>query len=93
MADADPKKAIVYAVNSGRDTDCRAHTAGSLSGALRGISAVPQNWIKTVDEAMAVNPYTVSKRSCKETAEGIYRAAMNNTAKMQGVIDLVNSMT
>ena len=41
MAEADPRTAIVYAVNSGRDTDCRAHTAGSLAGALSGIDAVP----------------------------------------------------
>lgn len=92
MSDADPRKAIVYGVNSGRDTDCRAHTAGSLAGALKGISAVPQEWIKQVDDAMAVNEYTVSRRSCKESAEGIYRAAMNNIRKMQGVVDTVSSM-
>lgn len=93
MADGDPKKAIVFAVNSGRDTDCRAHTAGALAGALKGISAVPQEWVKTVDDAMAVNPYTVSRRSCREAAEGIYKAAMNNIAKMQRIVNIVNSMT
>ena len=93
MADADPKKAIIFGVNSGRDTDCRAHTAGSLSGAMKGISAVPVEWIRTVDHAMKDNPYTVSRRSCLETADGIYKAAMNNISKMQGVIDIIRSIT
>lgn len=86
MANADPRKAIIYAVNSGRDTDCRAHTAGSLAGALSGIDAVPAEWVKTVDDAMKVNQHTTSNRTSLETAEGLYRAAMNNIDRMRKVI-------
>ena len=92
MADADPRKAIVYAVNSGRDTDCRAHIAGSLAGALKGIDVVPAEWVKMVDEAMKVNEYTTSNRTSLETAEGLYKALMNNLATMQKTLDDMNQI-
>lgn len=91
MADADPKNAIIYAVNSGRDTDCRAHTAGSLAGALKGIDAVPADWVKTMDDAMKANEHTTSNRTSLETAEGLYRAAMNNIQQMKKVVEDVES--
>lgn len=91
MCNADPKKAILYAVNSGRDTDCRAHTVGSLAGALSGIDQVPWEWVKTVDDAMSVNIHTTSNRTSLETTEGLYKAAMNNIARMRKVIEEVDS--
>ena len=91
MADADPKNAIIYAVNSGRDTDCRAHTAGSLAGALQGIDAVPSEWIETVDHAMKINEHTTSNRTSLETAEGLYKAAIQNIQKMKDVVSQVES--
>ena len=30
MADGQPPEAIIYAVNLGRDTDCKAYVAGGL---------------------------------------------------------------
>lgn len=89
MTDGNPKDAIIYGVNSGRDTDCRAHTAGSLSGALRGVDAVPGEWIAQVDAAMKVNRYTVSQRSIRESAEGLYRAALKNMEEMKKTIELM----
>ena len=86
MTKADPNLAIIYGVNSGRDTDCRAHTAGSLAGALKGIDAVRSDWVETVDNAMKTNEYTASNRTSFETAEGLYKAAMNNINKMRKVV-------
>lgn len=91
MTDADPRKAIIYAVNSGRDTDCRAHTAGSLAGALKGIDAVPAEWVETVDHAMKINEHTTSNRTSLETAEGLYKAAMNTIQRMKQAVTDVES--
>jgi ADP-ribosylglycohydrolase len=91
MADADPKTAIIMAVNSGRDTDCRAHTAGSLAGALKGIEAVPADWVKTMDDAMKTNEHTASNRTSLETAEGLYKAAINNINRMRQVVSDIDS--
>lgn len=93
MAKGNPKDAILLGVNSGRDTDCRAHTAGSISGALSGPDSIPSNWIELVDAAMTVNPYTVSNRSIRETAEGLFNAAMNNIEKMRRVVTIADFYT
>lgn len=89
MTKADPRSAILYGVNAGRDTDCCAHTAGSLAGALTGIEAVPADWVKTVDDAMKINEHTTSNRTSFETADGLYKAALNNMERMRRVIDTI----
>ena len=71
LADGQPKEAILYAVNFGRDTDCKAYTAGCFAGALRGIGAVPKEWVETVEKAVLTDPYTVSKRTMS-AARGIF---------------------
>jgi len=70
----NPKESIIGAVNFGRDTDCLAAVAGGLAGALNGTLDLPENWIKTVDFATENNEYTVSKRTLKETSEGLFEA-------------------
>ena len=86
MSEGNPRDAIILAVNSGRDTDCRAHTAGSLAGALSGIDTVPADWVRAVDDAMKVNPYTTSNRTSVETSIGLYNAAMNTINHYKSVI-------
>jgi len=77
LAKGQPREAILYAVNLGRDTDCKAYVAGGLAGALRGIEAVPKEWVEMVEKAVLTDPYTVSKRTAREAAEGLYQAALN----------------
>ena len=91
MTKGDPRDSIVYGVNSGRDTDCRAHTAGSLAGALKGIDAVPADWVKTVDDAMKINEHTASNRTSLETTEGLYKATLNNMERMRKVVAMIDA--
>ncbi len=84
LADGDPEEAIIQSVNFGRDCDCRAYIAGGISGALRGIDAVPVEWVQTVEEALKADPYTVSSRSLRESTDGLYRSLQNN---IQGLKD------
>jgi hypothetical protein len=86
IADGHPKESILYAVNLGRDTDCKAYVAGGLAGALRGIAEVPEAWVKTVDEASKKDPWTVSKRTTREAAEGLHQACLSEAARMEGVL-------
>jgi len=74
LAGGDPARAVVAAVNFGRDTDCLAAVAGGLAGALAGASAIPPEWIAQVDEATRADQYTNSRRGIEETAEGLYAA-------------------
>lgn len=70
----DAKRALIDAVNFGRDTDCLAAVVGGLVGALSGTKSIPEEWISLVDEATAANRYTVSNLSLTETCDGLYAA-------------------
>jgi ADP-ribosylglycohydrolase len=74
IAKGDPKEAILTAVNFGRDTDCLAAVAGGLAGALSGVEALPGEWVAQVNEATRQDPYTNSRRTIEETADGLFAA-------------------
>jgi ADP-ribosylglycohydrolase len=78
LSNGDPEQAIIMNVNLGRDTDCKAYIAGGLSGALRGIDAVPRRWVDVVEAQLPTDPYTVSRRTPRESAEGLYKAILSN---------------
>ncbi len=83
MADGDLKKAIITAVNLGRDTDCAAAVAAGLTGALGGTASLPEEWIRQVDYATSVHRFTNSKRTLRECADGLYGAFQNRLNKMR----------
>jgi hypothetical protein len=83
LSNGDPEQAIIMNVNLGRDTDCKAYIAGGLSGALRGIDAVPRRWVDVVEAQLPTDPYTVSRRTPRESAEGLYAAILNNLAGLK----------
>jgi ADP-ribosylglycohydrolase len=91
VADGRPRDAILYAVNLGRDTDCKAYVAGGLAGALRGISELPEDWVDTIEKEVVDDPYTVNRRTAREAADGLYAAAMNEIGRMKDVISSVES--
>ena len=88
-AKGDAKTAILEGVNFGRDTDCLAAMAGGLAGALSGIGAVPEEWVKQVDVATAANPYTNTVCTIKEHADGIYGALQARARKMRALAELI----
>jgi ADP-ribosylglycohydrolase len=92
LAKGQPRGAILYAVNLGRDTDCKAYVAGGLAGALCGIEAVPKEWVATVEKAVLTDPYTVSKRTARQAAEGLYQAALNEMRKSKAADSELESM-
>jgi ADP-ribosylglycohydrolase len=93
MADGRPREAIIYAVNLGRDTDCKAYVAGGLAGALRGIEALPDEWVRIVETEVVNDPHTVSLRTAREAAEGLYRACLAEMAKAERAVAEIESMT
>ncbi len=81
VCDWDPAKICIAAANQGRDGECAGTYANGPAGALMGMQAIPKQWVQTVEDALGEDPYTVSNRSLKETAEGLYRALQNELAK------------
>ena len=93
MARGNPKDAILYSVNFGRDCDCRAYVAGGLAGALKGIEEVPADWVKIIEEQVVTDPYSVSTKTAKAVAEGLYKAAMNTANQYKEVTAMIDKLT
>lgn len=92
LAHGQPREATLYAVNLGRDTDCKAYVAGGLAGALRGIDAWPPEWVALVEKAVGTDPYTVDKRTAREVAEGLYRACLSELQKVKSQTSEIESL-
>ena len=87
MARGNPKEAMIAAVNLGRDTDCLAAVSAGISGALSGAGAIPEEWIRQVDNATTKMPVTNSRRTLREHADGLYEAYRARLRKMRGFAD------
>jgi ADP-ribosylglycohydrolase len=77
MVGQDTRAAILAGVNFGRDCDCISYVAAGLAGALNGIDSVPAEWVAIVERELESDPYTVSRRSLADTAQGLYAALCN----------------
>jgi hypothetical protein len=88
---ADPKEAIINAVNLGRDTDCAAAVAGGLAGALSGGAAIPREWIEQVNEATRNDPYTNNRRTIDESSQGLFGAFHARQAKLLRYVETMRS--
>jgi ADP-ribosylglycohydrolase len=92
LAEGRPREATIYAVNFGRDTDCKAYVAGGLAGALRGIDAVPRRWVTTVTRQVKSDPYTVAKRTPRQAATGLYKACLAEQQRLRQALREVDAM-
>lgn len=92
MVNGDTKQAIIAGVNLGRDTDCITAIAAGISGALTGTSSLPAKWIEQVDAATKKNPFTNTKRTMRENADGLYNAFRNRLEKMREYCDKMYSI-
>ncbi|MCX8109403.1 MAG: ADP-ribosylglycohydrolase family protein [Verrucomicrobiae bacterium] len=83
MTKGNTWEAIKAAVNMGRDTDCLAAIAGGIAGALSGAGSIPQEIIAQVDRATLVNPHTCSKRTLRETSDGLYEVFQKRLRRLK----------
>lgn len=79
----DARASIVAAVNFGRDTDCLGAIAGGLAGTYAGGGGIPPEWIRQVDEATHLDPYTNNRRTIAETADGLLAAFRARQRRLQ----------
>ena len=90
MVQGDLTRAIIAGVNMGRNTDCVTAVAAGLAGALNGSRGLPQEWVDQVDYATSVNPYTNSRRTIREHADGLYRAFKARLARMRTYVETMD---
>jgi ADP-ribosylglycohydrolase len=86
MCKGNTKEAMISGVNMGRDTDCLAATASGISGALTGASSIPDEWFKQVDYATTKMPVTNSRRTVRQSADGLYEAFQARLRKMRSYV-------
>lgn len=89
MVKGDTAKAIVSGVNMGRDTDCVAAVAAGITGALGGTASIPQRWIVQLEKATTLNPYTNSRRTMIENADGVYQAFCQRLEKERAYVTMM----
>jgi ADP-ribosylglycohydrolase len=87
MTKGNTWEAMKAAVNMGRDTDCLAAVSTGISGALTGADSIPGDLIKQVDYATSINPHTNSKRTLRETSDGLYNAFKARLAKIEAYVE------
>ena len=90
MCGGDLKRAIITAVNLGRDTDCAAAVAAGLTGALGGAASLPEEWIQQVDYATSQHRFASSKRTLRECSDGLYGAFEQRLARMRAYAKEMN---
>ncbi len=83
MARGNTWEAMKAGVNMGRDTDCLTAVAAGLSGALSGPVDIPADLIAQVDKATALNQYTNSQRTLRQTSDGLYEAFQARLKRMK----------
>ena len=84
LADGDPRQAIIFGANFGRDADTIASMAGALAGAFRGASALPQAWIEKVKAE--------SPRAHGEVAQALVGVIVKRTEDMSAQVSAVQSL-
>jgi ADP-ribosylglycohydrolase len=92
MTKGNTWEAMKAGVNMGRDTDCLTAVAGGISGALSGADSIPSEIIKQADYATSVNPHTNSKRTLRETSDGLYNAFKTRLARMKTYISEMDAV-
>ncbi len=86
MVKGNTRQAIIASVNMGRDTDCTAAVAAGICGALTGAASIPDEWIRQVDYATEMNPYTNAVRTMRENSDGLYEAFKARLKKMAAYV-------
>lgn len=92
LCDGDIKTGLLWSVNFGRDTDDRAYDVAGLSAALNGSAGIPDEWINTIEQQLPTDPYTVSRRSLKETADGLYRATLAVADQSRSHVAMIDAL-
>ena len=75
LFDADPARTIRACVAYGRDNDSYASVAGAVAGAMHGLQALPEAWVRDVRAANPDLPLDATADRLVEVVRGRTRAA------------------
>jgi ADP-ribosylglycohydrolase len=84
MAGGDPRQAILWGANFGRDADTIGTMVGGLVGALHGSSGLPGEWVAKVEANAAVDH--------RDTASRLAEIVRQRAADARTVCDVVQGL-
>ena len=82
VSKGDLKESVLGGVNYGRDSDSIATMAGAITGAMHGRSAIPTEWIETV-ERESKRDFVALGNLIADIAEDIFRKDEERRSKVQ----------
>jgi ADP-ribosylglycohydrolase len=85
LAEGDPRQAILYGANFGRDADTIASMTGAIAGALRGASALPPAWVEKIQAG--------SRRDQNALAAMLVSAIQQRAAELARVTADIQALT
>lgn len=88
----NPLQSIIGGSSLGRDVDCVASIAGAISGAYKGVSDIPTDWIDQCNKAMMNDPHELIDMSIKDMSEKLYNILLKIIKKRKEQIKILESM-
>lgn len=92
IARGDPKQSMIAGASLGRDADCVASIAGAIAGALKGIEAIPKNWVEICDQAIKADPQEIINMSFEEQSQALYDVLLDIMSKKKKQISTIESL-
>ena len=73
----DYGKSICLAVQTGFDTDCNGATVGSIIGMRNGVSGIPEEWYRPLNDKLCTSIFGVGIVKISEMGEKTLKVALN----------------
>jgi hypothetical protein len=83
---------MIAGASLGRDADCVASIAGAIAGALKGIEAIPKNWVEICDKAIMADSHEIINMSFADQAKALYDVLLDITNKKKKQISTIESL-
>jgi len=88
----DPKQSMIAGASLGRDADCVASIAGAIAGALKGIDAIPQEWVEICQKAVREDPQEIIDMNFAEQSKALYGVLLKIMERRKKQIKIIESL-
>jgi hypothetical protein len=59
---------------------------------MAGIEALPKDWVEIVEKQVVTDPYTVARRTARQAAEGLCKAALAEMRRQRTAVSELESL-
>ena len=73
----NPDACVCEAVTGGLDTDCNGATVGSIIGMRNGVSGIPEEWYRPLNDKLSTSIFGVGIVKISEMGEKTLKVALD----------------